>query len=452
MIKSKELKEPDIFSGEHFNTNIKEINNNPLNFYAKIKEINGDYIKCKILPGFYMYALFHPDAVQHVLQSTNYRKPDFFYNAVRPLTGYGLFTSEGNTWLKQRRISQPAFLKKNVEKLSSILIKSIREELNNWDSFNDNEVIDISSKMITLTIKVLSNALFSLDISDESNELSVALRSAFEFVSKKMSNPMSLPIWIPTKTNKKFINDKKIIDSIVDKIIKTRRESKENYNDLLDTLINSKDNETGDMLNDNQLRDQMITMVVAGHDTTSAALSWAFYLLAKNKDKENILLNEIDSIVSNSDIDLKALEKMEYSKMVFEETMRLYPPAWGLPREAINDDSIGSYIIKKKIPISLSQYITHRHSDFWERPLDFYPEHFTKESVENRHKFAYFPFGAGSRMCIGKIFAMLEAQLILIHIMQRFTFDLINNDEVIPDPTFTLIAKGGIKLRIKKRK
>lgn len=452
MIETKELKEPVIYKGNSFNDNIEQVNKHPLNFYIKVQKECGDYVKVKLLPSIYMYIFFHPDAVQHILQSSNYRKPDFFYNAVRPLTGYGLFTSEGSIWLKQRRISQPAFLKKNVESLSSILIKSIKEELDTWNDFKDGDIIDISSKMTKLTIKVLSNALFSLDISDNSNQLSVSLRSAFEFVSNKMSNPMSLPLWIPTQKNKQFVHDKKEIDSIVEKIISTRRNSKENYNDLLNTLIKSKDPETGDTLTDNQLRDQMITMVVAGHDTTSAALAWTFYLLAKNKDKEKILLNEIDSVLSDRQIELKDLDNLEYSKMAFEETMRLYPPAWGLPREAIEDDSINGYLIKKKVPIALSQYMTHRHPEFWEKPLEFYPEHFSKDLVEKRHKFAYFPFGAGSRMCIGKLFAMTEAQLILNSILQNFSFDLIDNNEIEADPTFTLIAKGGIKLRLRKRK
>lgn len=446
------VKEPPVIKGHFLNGNIEQLTKNQLNFLTQTHQSHGDYIKYKLLPNMYMYGLFHPDAVQHVLQSSNYRKPDFFYNSVRPLTGYGLFTSEGDAWLKQRRLAQPAFLKKKVEALTETVIKAIKEEINTWDEYQDNDVIDITRKMTKITLKTLSTALFSIDISNDANEMSLALRDALGYISKRMSNPMSLPIWIPTQANKDFAEDRKAIIAVVDKIIDSRRNSTESYNDLLDTLIKSKDDESGDMLDNTQLRDEMITMLIAGHDTTSAALSWTFYLLAKNKDKENILINEIDSVLGDREIELKDLEKLEYNRMVFEEAMRLYPPAWSLPREAIEDDVINGYQIKKKSTIMIAQYITHRHTDFWEKPLEFYPEHFEKSKVEKRHKFAYFPFGGGARMCIGKAFALLEAQLILACIMQKFSFALVDNKEVELDTTFTLIPKDGINLHIKKRK
>lgn len=451
MINTIENKEPPVIKGKYFNEFIKKLNGDPLHFYPEIREKYGDYVKINLLPGFQMYMLFHPDAVQQVIQSSNYRKPDFFYNAVKPLVGEGVFSTEGDKWLKQRRIMQPAFLKKNIDKISSVMLKSIKEGIKEWDRFKDGDVVDISSEMTNLTIKVLSNALFSMDISDNSNELSVAFRSCFEFVSYKLANPVVLPLWFPTQRNKSFIENKKTIDSVIDKLIESRKNSEHEYNDLLDILLKSQDQETNEYMSQTQLKDELLTLILAGHDTTSAALTWTFYLITKHKDKKEILLNEIDSKIGSSEIDFNNVDNLEYLKMIFNESLRLYPPAWGQPREAINDDIIEGYKILKNKPIALSQYTTHRHPDFWEKPLEFYPEHFESEKVQKRHKFAYFPFGGGSRMCIGKLFAQIEANLIIAEIMQKFDFELYDNNDPIPDPTFTLIPKDKIKLYIKKR-
>jgi cytochrome P450 len=445
------LKEPVTPKGHFFTGSISGIMSDPLNFYTKMQKEHGDYIKYQLFPKMYMYGLYHPDAVQHVLQKSNYRKPDFFYGATRIFFGMGLFTNEGDSWLKQRRLAQPAFNKKRLEDLSRSMVESIQSTIKEWENYPDGQEINFSEKMMKLTLKVLSTSLFSMDISDSANQFGKALRGGFEYVNYKMNHPLTVPLWVPTSTNKNFFEDRSIIHKVVDEIITARRKEKKDYGDLLDMLINARDDDSGEIMNDQQLRDEVITILVAGHDTTSAALSWTFYLLSQNPEQKKYLLDEVDSVLSGRIPGFADLEKLNYTKMVFEESMRLYPPAHGLPRESTEDDEINGYLIRKKIPIALSQHVTHRHPEFWEKPNDFYPEHFARENVEKRHKFAYFPFGGGSRMCIGLHYAMVEAQLIIDSLLQRFDFELAKDQIVVPDPTFTLMPKNGIRMHLKRK-
>lgn len=436
-----------------FSVNAKKIKENPLNFYYESFKEKGDYVRVKVFPGMYMYMVFHPDGVQHILKDnqSNYKKTPIIVNNVKVLFGKGLFTNEGESWLKQRRLIQPAFHRKKIEQLVEQMAKAVEVTIEDWNKLPDNSEINISEEMTKLTIRILSTSLFSIDISSSSNVLGKALRDGFEYVNYKMNNMVSLPLWFPNERNKKTKKAILDIDNVINEIISSRINDKQEHNDLLDILLKARDEETNIGMTTQQLKDELLTMLAAGHDTTSAGLSWTFYLLAQNKDKKQKLFEEVDSIV-NDTLTVDKLNNLEYTKMCFEEGLRLYPPAWGLARESINSDIIGGYEIKPKTLIALSQYTTHKHPDFWEKPYDFYPEHFESDKVKNRHPFAYFPFGGGSRVCIGMLFAMMESQIILSMLTKHFDFELVPNQDIIPDPTFTLIPKQGIKFIIKKRR
>lgn len=450
-MKSPSLKDPIVVKGNIFTGNISKITQNPLDFYCNSRNTYGDYIKYKILPKVYVYGFYHPDAVQQILQRDNYKKPKIFYKATRILFGEGIFTSEGEEWLKQRRVLQPSFNRKKIELLVDTMIKGIEKAINKIENYPQETEINISEEMVSLTLNLLSTTLFSVDITEYTKSFADSLREGFKVVGYRMGTPIAMPLWVPTDTNKKFAVNKKTIYSLVEKIVSDRRNSKEDHHDLLAMLMNVKDENGNYVMTDEQLRDEMIGILVAGHDTTASALSWAFYLLAKNPDKKKKLQEEVDSVLSNRKINKDDLEKLPYTKMVFEEALRLYPPAWGFPREAQEDDDLNGFLVKKNLTIVLSPYVTHRHPEFWEKPLEFYPEHFEEEAVKKRHKFAFFPFGGGSRMCIGQHFAMLEAQLIIASLVQRFDFELFKDHEIELDTTFTLIAKNGIKFLFKKR-
>lgn len=445
------LKEPVIVKGNVITGNISKITQNPLDFYYNSRNTYGDYIKYKILPEVYVYGFYHPDAVQQVLQKDNYKKPKIFYKATQILFGKGIFTNDGETWLKHRRILQPSFNRKKIEPLIDTMIDCVEKVITKIESYPDDTQINISEEMVHLTLNILSSTLFGVDISNETKTFADALREGFKVVGHRMGTPIALPLWFPNETNKRFANNKKIIYDLAEKIITQRRNSNEKSHDLLSLLMNVKDENDQKVMSNKQIQDEMLGILVAGHDTTSAALSWTFYLLAKNPDKKQKLQEEIDSVLSNRKITRDDLEKLPYSKMVFEEALRLYPPGWAFPREAQEDDDLNGFLVKKKKTIVLSPYVTHRHPEFWEKPLDFYPEHFEDTEVKKRHKFAFFPFSGGSRMCIGYHFAIIEAQLIIASLIQRFDFELVENHEIILDTTFTLIAKNGIKIKLKKR-
>jgi cytochrome P450 len=263
--------------------------------------------------------------------------------------------------------------------------------------------------------------------------------------------PLIVPPFLPTEINRRYANSKKLIDEAVFSIINERRKSGKDEGDLLSMLLQARDEETGKGMTDRELRDQITTLLLAGHDTMAATLSWCWYLLSMNRRQEETLQTELSTVLAGRSPTFDVLPSLPYTKMVLEETLRLYPPAWGQIRESIDADEIGGYDLPPKTLVSLCQWVTHRNARYWDRPNDFDPERFLPERSANRPKMAYFPFGAGSRQCIGNNLATLEGELIIATIAQHYTFDLIPNQQVIPDPTFTLRPKYGVKVKVVRR-
>jgi cytochrome P450 len=305
--------------------------------------------------------------------------------------------------------------------------------------------------MMRLTLKIVSVALFSTDISADADRLGQAVRETFEHVSYRMNHAFSLPESVPTRRNRRFKQSLRLLDEMVFGLINRRRRTGEDKGDLLAMLLAARDEDTGEGMSNQQLRDEVMTLILAGHETTGAALSWTWYLLSQNPEARSKLQAELDNELNGRTPAFEDLDRLAYNRMVFAESMRLYPPAWGLPREAIGDDTLGGHHIPARSLVNLSQWVTHRHPDFWEKPEQFDPERFTPERSEGRPRFAYFPFGAGARQCIGNNFALMEAQLALATLAQRFTLDLVPGHPVEPDPTFTLRARHGMMMRIKER-
>jgi len=323
--------------------------------------------------------------------------------------------------------------------------------LQEWEHKTDGEVVDISTEMMRLTLKIVGLALFSTDISLKASAIGSALRQAFEHVNFKMNHLVTLPEWVPTNRHQRFRKAKQTLDNVVSEIINTRRQNGASTDDLLSMLMSVRDEETGQGLSDQELRDEVITLLVAGHDTVGAALSWTWYLLGQHPAFEANLQSELKLVLNGRSPTFEELLQLQYTKMIFEESLRLYPPAWGQARVAKEDDEIQRYFIPKGSLVTLCQYITHRHPEFWDEPETFNPENFTPDKVSNRPNFAYFPVGGGPRICIGKNFALMEGQLALAAIAQRFRLELLPNQIVEADPTFTLRPKNGIKVKLWKR-
>ena len=328
----------------------------------------------------------------------------------------------------------------------------IESLLREWEEKPDGEVIDIAAQMKQLTLKIVGLALFSVDISDESNQLSWALRTGVEYVYGRLTAPLSLPVWVPTQPNRQFRQAKATIDSVVLKIIQDRRQALDQSDDLLTMLMSATDEETGKGMSDFELLNEIITLFNAGHDTTATSLAWTWYLLGLHPEVAENVRSEVDTVLQGGEPTFEKLPKLEYTRRVFDESLRLCPPGMGLaPRAALEADEVGGYAISKGAVMNIAFYFTLRHPDFWENPEQFDPDRFLPERVANRPKYAYMPWGAGPHVCIGKSFAVMESVMILSAIAQRFRVKLVSKQPIKIDPRFTLRPKGGVLVQLEQR-
>jgi cytochrome P450 len=424
-----------------------EMTRNPVRFYMRMRRDYGDVVRMRGLLGFSWHLVAHPAGVEHVLQTNqqNYPKGKLFNKPLSLLVGEGLLTSEGEFWRRQRRLAQPAFHRQRINALGQTMTAATERMLERWRGFErDGRAFDLAAETTRLTLQIAGLTLFGVDLSDDAGRVGSALRVAFEHLSHRMMYPWALPEGIPTRRNRRFLRARRLLDDVVYRIIRERRRQNTDTGDLLSMLLLARDEETGEGMSDEQLRDEVMTILIAGHETGAAALAWAWYLLARHTEVDEKLRGELARVLGGRTPAVADLPALAYTKMVFDEVLRLYPPAWGLPREAKEDDRIGGYRIHAKSPVVVSQYVTHRHPEFWDEPERFDPERFTPERVAARPKFAYFPFGGGSRQCIGNNFALMEAQLVLATVAQHFRPRLAAGQAVEEDPTFTLRPRGGV--------
>jgi cytochrome P450 len=430
-----------------------QVAGDPLGLYESAWREYGDIVRLRALPGVYFFLLVHPDAIDHVLAKNhkNYRKPDSFNQPASLLAGKGLLTDEGSSWLKRRRLVQPAFSRQRLSALDGPVVRASEAMIERWGRADNEQVLDILPEMMKLSLSIASTTLFSTDISSEADEIGKAYREAFAYVSYRMNHPFSSPTWLPIPRNRRFAHAKTVIDRVVLDLISRRRRDGEVHDDLLAMLMAAQDEETHGGMTDQQVRDEALTLLTAGHETVGAALSWAWYLLSKHPDIQRSLHDEVIGVLGGRHPTTADLSNLPLCRAVFEEAMRLYPPAWGMPRESIESDEIMGYHIPPKAAIVLGQFLTHRHPEFWEAPDQFRPARFLGELPASRPRYAYFPFGGGPRVCIGSQLAMIEAQLVLATVIQGFEMDLVADHPVVPDPTFTLRPKYGVKVILRSR-
>ncbi len=442
---------PPVVRGHPLWGNMRELRRAPLKLYTDMHGQFGDVICLRALPGFYWYSIRHPKDVEYVLHTNqhNYRKPDAFNKPLSLLIGNGLLVSEGAFWLRQRRLMQPAFHRQKLAALTQLMADSAVTLADEWEAqAGSGAVIDVAAEMMRVTLKVVSRALFSTDVSDEASRLGGAIREVFDHLGYRLNTLFAWPLSVPTPRNRRFLAAKRILDESVFHIINERRRTGEDPGDLLSMLLAARDEETGEAMTDEQLRDEVLILMVAGHETTGAALTWTWHLLNQHPEAREKMQAEIRQTLAGRTPNYDDLPKLVYTRQVFEEALRLYPPAWGVAREAIKDDQIGGYDIAKGTIINVSIWATHRHPEIWERPDEFDPQRFAPEAASARPKFAYYPFGGGGRQCIGNSFAMIEATLILATLAQRYRLTTVLGHPVIPDSTFALRAKHGLKMTI----
>ena len=386
---------------------------------------------------------FHPDDIRYFLKDNakNYRKSDLLVE-MTPVLGQGLLTSGGELWKSQRRIVAPEFQFLNLKKFCGMMVAAAEELFQSWHvSAKNREARNLVPDMMWLTFKIAGESMFGSKVESSSAEVAHALTVAMEGAIGRMRSIIRFPKRFPTPGNKKNQRAVATLNRLVDNIIEQRKKQPRSEMDLLSRLFEAKDPETGKSMAPSLIRDEVMTLLLAGHETTSNALSWTLYLLGKNPEAARRLQAEVDSVLNGRSPEYDDLVKLAYTKRVFQESMRLYPPAAAVSRNALAEDNIGGVYIPANGLVECSQWVTHRRADFWTEPLHFDPDRFLPERISKQHPFAYFPFGAGPRECVGKNFAMIEGPLLLALMAQRFVITLVPNLPVEPEPLITVRPK-----------
>ncbi len=396
-----------------------------------------------------VFLVVHPDGVKHVLQENhrNYVK-SADYQILKRVLGEGLLTSEGPLWLSQRRLMAPMFHRQRIAEFGATMVDSTLRMLDRWDALTSNGgAVDACNEMGHLTLEIVARVLFKIELAGElAHEIGRDVTISNERLGQFDLGTL-LP-WLPTRRNREFRHAIESLDTIVDGIIADHRRSGQDRGDLLSLLLAARDDDTGEAMSDRQVRDEALTLILAGHETTANALAWTWYLLSQNPDVEEKMHAELAEVLGGRAPTVADLPNLRYTSMVTDESMRLYPPAWSVGRSPIADDEIMGFNVPKGSSVMLSQWLTHRHPDFWENPERFDPERFTPERAANRPRYAYFPFGGGPRQCIGNIFALTEANLILAAVAQKYRLRMVPGHRVEPYPLVTLRPRYGLKMML----
>jgi cytochrome P450 len=397
----------------------------------------------------YNYFISHPDYVHEVLvtQAASFQKDKFIKNSLGAFIGEGLTVNEGEPWRRQRKLVQPAFHSQRIARYADVMVQRAEQLLSRWE---DGAARDIGQDMLNLTTGITSTTLFDLDISAQSSDL-LTLLDQLQTLAWARNKMPPMPLWLPTSHNAQVKAVVQGIDNLVLQMVRERQNAgSEDRGDLLSMLLLSED-EDGTRLTEKQVRDQAVTLFVAGNDTTYNALMWLWYCLAQNPAVAAKLRAELDAVLGGRAPTLADLGRLPYTDMVVKETLRLYPPAWAFVREAIAPVTIGDVPIQKGVIVTVSPYTMHRDPRFWDAPLEFRPERFAPEAEAQRHKYAYFPFGGGPRVCIGNQFAMMELRLILATLAQHVTLELAPGHIVEPEPNISLRPRYGMKMVVHAR-
>jgi cytochrome P450 len=413
----------------------------------------GDVVRYRLGP-MTSHLISHPDGVRRVLQDhvDNYTKDHFSYRLVSRVAGNGLLTSQGSFWLRQRRLAQPAFHRQRISAMAEGMTRATAAMLERWAApAARGEPVTMVEEMMRLTLTIVGEALFGASVGDKVAVVGGAFNVLSEQTTTRFRTLRLLPPVLPTRYDREFRAASRALRGTVMDLITERRQRDEDRGDLLSMLMLARDEETGEAMTDEQLRDEVLTMLVAGHETTATTMSWVWALLEQHPHVEAKLHAELDAVLGGRLPTAGDVPRLGYTRMVVEEAMRLYPPAYVYSRAVKEDDVIGGFRIPGGTLLDLSPYVTHRHPDFWERPDEFLPERFSPEAAAQRPRYAYFPFSGGPRQCIGNGFAMMEAQLILATVAQRYRPRCVPGHVLTPEPLITLRPKGGLPMNLESR-
>ncbi|WP_224248810.1 cytochrome P450 [Hyalangium gracile] len=440
-------------SGHLLSGVLPEVRRDVLGFLLETARRHGDVARYRLGP-LTSFLVSHPDGVRQVLQDNvaNYTKDHLSYTTARWVVGNGLLTSQGTFWLRQRRLAQPAFHRQRIAAMAGQMVRATTFMLESWEPHAvRGEPLGMMAEMMRLTFRIVGEALFGTDLGPQAETVSRAFTELSEQVTTRFRSFRVLPPVLPFGEDRAFRVARRELDETVFRIISERRRKKGDTGDLLSMLMLARDEETGARMDDQQLRDEILTMLVAGHETTATTLGWIWALLAKHPRVEARLHEELDAVLGGRLPTVEDVPRLTYTRMVVDEALRLYPPAYVFSRKVVRDDVVCGFHIPGGSSVDLSPWVTHRHPEIWEQPEEFLPERFEPERAAQRPRYAYFPFSGGPRQCIGNSFALMEAQLIVATVAQRFRPRLAPDYTLVPEPLITLRPGGGLPMHLERR-
>jgi cytochrome P450 len=389
-----------------------------------------------------------PMLIEQVLVRENdkVRKP-FDIRAMKAVLGNGLLTNEGESWRHQRRLIQPAFHHDRVGKYAGIMTRRAEQMASRWQNGQSR---DFHADMMELTLQIVAEALFGFDVSRQAKGIAEALGAYMDWFEDMIAGGLPLPLWVPTPKNLRVRRQIRAMHALVDDLLRVRRAKAAEGDDLLSWMMRAVDDD-GMRMDDQQLRDEVVTLLMAGHETTAIALSWTIYLLGRNPDVEAKLVAELSAVLGGRAPEAQDFSRLGYTRQVVEESLRLYPPAWAIAREVVEPFELGGYELARGTQIFMSQWVTQRDARFFPEPERFIPERWSSEHEREIPKYAHFPFGGGPRYCVGSTFATMEAVMLLAVFLQRFHFEIDESHPIELQPAVTLRPRYGVHVVPRRR-
>ena len=434
--------------GNFFLGNLIDFGKNPLAFMTECHQKYGEITPLRFA-GTKTILLTKPEHVQQVLKDRETFAKAKMLKSIHALLGQGLLTSEGETWFRQRRLAQPIFHHKRINSYGEVMVEYTQKMLADWQ---DGEIIDIHAAMMRLTFNLVMKTLFNRDASDkDARDVSRAMEVTAEWMLAQRKLLIPIAEQFPTPSNIRYKNAINKLNKYIYRIINERRASGENPGDLLSMMMQARDEDDGSQMSDKQLRDEISTLIFAGHETSANTLAWTWMLLSQNPETQIKLQQELKQVLGDRAAQLSDMPALPYTNMVIKEAMRLYPVVWMIAADTSRECQIGNYQLPDECMVIVSQWVMHRSEEYFEDARSFKPERWAGDLEKRLPDGVYMPFGGGPRTCIGKNFAMMESVLLLATIAQKFDINLVPNQSIVPDPTITLQPKNGIKVSLKKR-
>lgn len=431
--------------------NLLSFRKDPLRFLREAQQQYGDVVHIRFGPSRHVYLISDPDMIKEVMLT----KQDSFMKAkglqtAKAVVGEGILTSEGEKHIRQRRLMQPSFRKDRIARYSEAMVELTDSMLQSWA---DGQTREIAEDMMELTLSIITKTMFGAAMSEGFEEIGRAVEVGMKYISNKATSFIDLPESFPTKSNKEFKEASQTLDRTIYDIIQQRRQYPDTgREDLLSKLLAARDEEDGAGMNDRQLRDEVMTIFLAGHETTANTLSWTWYLLSQNPEAERKFHQELDTVLQGRKPVYEDLDRLPYLQQVIWESMRIYPAVWAVNREVVREVEIGGHTFEKGDTVMMSQYVMHRNPKYYQDPDQFIPERFEGDLLKKIPQYAYFPFGGGPRICIGNHFALMEASLILARIGSEYKLRMApDHAPVEPEPLITLRPKYGLKMIVEQR-